>query len=268
MNSSLYTTALGGTYAFNAGTDGTVLSVSDLDVFYKSRSKHLLKRSKLEQVLYDVNFSIGEGEIVGLCGESGSGKSTLSKAVCGIVPNFSGNITLGYERPQMVFQNPYNSLNPAKRIGWLLEEPLRVDPARRWSKEERTERVREVIEQVELSEKLLERYPHELSGGQRQRVAIASALMRAPRFIIADEPVSALDVTIQAQVLRLLDGLHDNLGLSILFISHDLRVVYQICDRILIMRQGRVVEQGPVGSLYRHPENEYTKQLLEAAGLR
>ena len=267
MSPKTYTAKMGGTYTVHAGSDHPVLAVENLDVYYKSRERSLLLPAAPKQVLYDVGFSINEGEIVGLCGESGSGKSTLSKAVCGIIRDFTGSITLGYERPQMVFQNPYNSLNPVKRIGWLLEEPLRVDPERTWTASERAARVREVIGQVGLSEGLLGRYPSELSGGQRQRVAIAAAIMRAPRFLIADEPVSALDVTIQAQVLRLLDSLHDELGISMLFISHDLRVVYQICDRVLIMNKGRIVEQGPVGQVYRHPVHAYTKQLLEAAGL-
>ena len=268
MSKQTYTMPTGGIYTTGAQREGLVLSVEHLDAFYRNRSKLFFRPSELEQVLFDVNFEIREGEILGLCGESGSGKSTLSKAICGIIPEFRGAITLSYDRPQMVFQDPYNSLNPAKRIGWLLEEPLRVDPSRAWSAEQRKERVLEVMDQVELSENLLDRYPNALSGGQRQRVAIAAALMRSPKFLIADEPVSALDVTIQAQVLKLLDSLHDNLGLSILFISHDLRVVYQVCDRVMIMQNGRIVEQGKVRDIYRHPQNEYTMQLLEAANLR
>ncbi|MBQ9005840.1 MAG: ABC transporter ATP-binding protein [Atopobiaceae bacterium] len=265
MCAKTYTSRMGGTYTVDDETRGEVLSVSGLDVYYKSRSR-LLRPRELEQVLFDVSFSIGEGEIVGLCGESGSGKSTLSTAICGIIPDFSGSISRA-ERPQMVFQNPYNSLNPAKRIGWLLEEPLRVDPARKWEPAERQARVLEVVNQVGLTQNLLERDPPELPGGQRQRVALAVALRRAPRVLSAAAPVSALDVTIQAQVLELLDSLHERLGLSILFISHDLRVVYQICNRVLIMRKGQIVEQGPVDTVYRQPSHSYTKQLLEAAGL-
>lgn len=267
MCAKTYTSRMGGTYTVGNETQSEVLRVSDLDVFYKDRSRILQPRT-LDQVLYDVSFSIEPGEVVGLCGESGSGKSTLSKAICGIIPEFAGSISLGCERPQMVFQNPFNSLNPAKRIGWLLEEPLRVDRNRKWSQTEREARVLEVVRQVGLEPNLLERFPRELSGGQRQRAAIAAALMRAPRFLIADEPVSALDVTIQAQVLELLKSLHEELGLSILFISHDLRVVYQVCTKVLIMRRGRIVEQGPLDSVYRHPQSDYTAQLLTAAGLR
>ena len=263
-----YTVERGGVYETHADLEGNALEVRNLDVWYRDRSKILRRSNNLTQALHDVSFTVGEGEILGLCGESGCGKTTLSKAVCGIIRDFDGEIMLADERPLMVFQDPFGSLNPAKRVGWLLEEPLRVDPARKWSASERKMRIAEVAEQVELDEALLDRYPAELSGGQRQRVAIATAIMRNPRFIIADEPVSALDVTIQKQVLDLLRALHEKMGLSMLFISHDLRVVYQICDRVMIMREGRILEQGPVGEVYRTPQHDYTSTLLKAAGLR
>ncbi len=259
---------MGGIFETNASLGDRVLEASGLDVFYRDRTKLLGRRNALTQALHDVNLTVGRGEIVGLCGESGCGKTTLSKAICGIIRDFDGQIRLAGERPQMVFQDPFGSLNPSKRIGWLLEEPLRVDRVRSWTPQERERRIAEVVRQVELDETLLDRYPDELSGGQRQRVAIATAIMRNPTFIIADEPVSALDVTIQAQVLSLLRSLHEDMGLSMLFISHDLRVVYQICDRVLIMRQGRILEEGDVASVYRNPQHEYTKALLTAAGLR
>ncbi|MBQ9511679.1 MAG: ABC transporter ATP-binding protein [Lachnospiraceae bacterium] len=251
----------------HAPLEGEVLRATNLNVFYRDRAKLLFKQNALKQVLYDVNFHIKEGEILGLCGESGCGKSTLSKTATGIIKDFTGELLLKHGQPQMVFQDPYSSLNPSKKIGWLLEEPLKVDRKKQWTGEERRARVREIIAQVELDEHLLERYPDELSGGQRQRVSIAAAIMRRTKLLIADEPVSALDVTIQAQVLKLLDDLHRNLGLSILFISHDLRVVYQICDRVMIMQKGRIVEQGTVDEVYRNPQQEYTKQLLRAANL-
>lgn len=263
-----YTMEMGGIYETGAELDGNVLEVRGLDTFYRDRTHIFSQKKTLTQVLHEVDFHIGAGEIVGLCGESGCGKTTLSKAICGIIRDFRGEILLAGDRPQMVFQDPYGSLNPAKTVGWLLEEPLRVDHARSWSASEREARIAEVIDQVELDRALLERKPAELSGGQRQRVAIAAAIMRNPRFIIADEPVSALDVTIQKQVLELLRSLHERMGLSMLFISHDLRVVYQICDRVMIMREGRILEQGPVGEVYRNPSSDYTTTLLKAAGLR
>ena len=208
-----------------------------------------------------------EGEVLAIAGESGSGKSTLARAIVGINKDYTGEIWQKYGSPQMVFQDPYSSLNPAKKIGWLLEEPLRVDKTRQWTKQEIDERVKSVMEDIELPLTMLDRYPAQLSGGQRQRVCIGIALMRSPKLLIADEPVSALDVTIQAQILELLENLHKKHGISIIFISHDLRVVYKISDHVLIMKDGRVVEYGVTRELYRHPQADYTKQLLKAAGI-
>ena len=244
-----------------------VLRVSNLNVFYKNRKRKLFSKKKKIQALFDVSVSMEEGEVLAIAGESGSGKSTLARAIVGINKDYTGEIWQKYERPQMVFQDPYSSLNPAKKIGWLLEEPLRVDKTRQWTKEEMAERVKEVMEDIELPLSMLDRYPAQLSGGQRQRVCIGIALMRSPKLLIADEPVSALDVTIQAQILELLENLHKKHGISIIFISHDLRVVYKISDHVMIMKNGRVVEYGATKELYRHPQAEYTKQLLKAAGI-
>lgn len=244
-----------------------VLRVSNLNVFYKNRKRKLFSKKKKIQALFDVSVSMQEGEVLAIAGESGSGKSTLARAIVGINKDYTGEIWQRYERPQMVFQDPYSSLNPAKKIGWLLEEPLRVDKTRQWTKEEMAERVREVMEDIELPLSMLDRYPAQLSGGQRQRVCIGIALMRSPKLLIADEPVSALDVTIQAQILELLENLHKKHGISIIFISHDLRVVYKISDHVMIMKNGRVVEYGATKELYRHPQAEYTRQLLKAAGI-
>ena len=199
----------------------------------------------------------------GLVGESGTGKSTLARTILGMVNPQQGEVIHFTKRPQMIFQDPFSSLNPAYDVEWSLEEPLRVFG--KYDAEERKRRVREMLARVELPEELLSAKPSELSGGQRQRVSIAAALIRRPRFIIADEPVSALDVTIQAQILKLLVDLREELDLSYLFISHDLNVVYQICDRVLVMKKGRIVEQGDVDTVYDHPKEEYTKQLLAAA---
>ncbi len=244
-----------------------VLRVSDLNVFYKNRKRKLFSKKKKIQALFDVNLTMEEGEVLAIAGESGSGKSTLARAIVGINKDYTGEIWQKYDRPQMVFQDPYSSLNPAKKIGWLLEEPLRVDKSRNWTKQEIEERVKSVMEDIELPLSMLERYPAQLSGGQRQRVCIGMALMRSPKLLIADEPVSALDVTIQAQILELLDNLHKKHGISIIFISHDLRVVYKISDHVMIMKDGRVVEQGETRQLYRNPTQDYTKALLKAAGI-
>ena len=167
------------------------------------------------------------------------------------------------KRPQMIFQDPYSSLNPAYPVEWLLEEPLRIFG--KYDAPERHRRVREMLARVELPEEVLTARAQELSGGQRQRVSIAVALIQRPRFLIADEPVSALDVTIQAQILKLLRDLRRELDLSYLFISHDLNVVYQLCDRVIVMKDGRIVERGTVDDIFDHPQAEYTRQLLAAA---
>lgn len=237
-----------------------VLSVDHLDAGY--RTPGLLGRGSYRQVLHDVTFKIRQGEIMGLVGESGAGKTTLARAILGILEPEAGTVTNYTSRPQMIFQDPYSSLNPAYTVGWLLEEPLRIMGG--FTLEERKSQVAEMLELVELPEECLTSKPAQLSGGQRQRVCIAAALIQRPKFLIADEPVSALDVTIQAQILKLLRRLREELDLSYLFISHDLNVVYQLCDWVLVMKEGCVVEQGGVEEIYNHPMAEYTKQLLAA----
>ena len=237
-----------------------VLEVDKLNVWYTESS--LLGKKQKQQILHDVSFELDHGEVLGLVGESGCGKSTLCKALLGINNDYSGTITHYTKRPQMVFQDPFSSLNPARSVGWIVEEPLRLFG--KYDKAERKRRVLDMLQRVGLEAKYARRRPYELSGGQRQRVSIAVALIQRPRLIIADEPVSALDVTIQDQILKLLLELKRDLDLSYLFISHDLNVIYQICDRVMVMQKGRIVESGPVEQVYDHPRHEYTRRLLSA----
>ena len=238
-----------------------VLEVRDLNVWY--RPSGTIRRSKMVQVLHDVSFDLYRGEILGVVGESGSGKSTLAKTILGMVPDYTGTYTHYTKRPQMVFQDPSSSLNPGRTVGWILEEPLRIYG--KYDEAERVRRVKDIIDRVELPAECYDMYPRELSGGQRQRVCIGMALIQRPGLIIADEAVSALDVTIQAQILKLIHKLRRELGISYIFISHDLNVVYQLCDRAIVMKDGRIVEQGDVEELYENPKEEYTWALLAAA---
>ena len=219
-------------------------------------------KGQYQEVLHDVDFVVRHGEILGLVGESGTGKTTLTRMILGLLEPEQGEIVHYTKRPQIIFQDPYSSLNPAYSVEWAVEEPLRIFG--KYDAAERKRRVHEMLERVELPREFWSAKPDELSGGQRQRGCIAVALIQRPRFLIADEPVSALDVTIQAQILKLLRQLRDDLDLSYLFISHDLNVVYQLCDRVLVMKQGRIVEQGTVDEVYDHPKEDYTRRLLEA----
>lgn len=238
----------------------SVLDVKNLNVWYTG-SGAPGRKSRI-QVLHDVSFSLMRGEVLGLVGESGSGKTTLSNTILGFIRDYEGEIIHHTKRPQMVFQDPYASLNPSKTVGWIVEEPLRVFG--KYDKSERRRRAADMLERVGLGAEYLGSRPGELSGGQRQRVSIAVSLIQRPRLIIADEPVSALDVTIQAQILDLLLDLRRELDLSYLFISHDLNVIYQICSRVMVMEAGKIVESAPVEELFSSPRHEYTKKLLES----
>ncbi len=233
-----------------------ILEVRNLNSFY-GRGK------TRRQILRDVDLTLFPGQTLGIVGESGSGKSTLAKCILGLIPDMTGTVKLSAERPQMVFQDPYGSLNPVKTVGWTLEEPLRCLGIR--DRHLRRERVEEMLAMVGLDREHLDRRPAQLSGGQRQRLAIGAALMQGSRFLVLDEPVSALDVTLQAQILQLLEELQEKLSLSYLFISHDLQVVSGFCDRVAVMYQGRIVEEGTVDEVYDHPRHAYTKELLAAA---
>lgn len=237
-----------------------VLRVQHLNSFYRQDHAIVSKTGAKKQILKDVSFSLAAGEVLGLVGESGGGKSTLARAICGITKDCTGEIQCT-SRPQMVFQDPFSSLNPAKTVGWILEEPLRVQ--KRLSHGERVRAVKQMLARVGLDEPFLQRRPWELSGGQRQRVAIAAAVIAKPELIIADEPVSALDVTTQAQILQLMMELKQELHLSYLFITHDFNVVWQVCDRVMVMQDGEIVEENTVTALFDAPQHPYTQRLLQ-----
>ncbi|HPU63995.1 MAG TPA: ABC transporter ATP-binding protein, partial [Mobilitalea sp.] len=251
-----------------------ILTIKNLNVFYREKGMGLFAKRSRKQVIHDVTFSVKQGETLGIVGESGSGKSTLAKAIVGLNKEIEGVIKISGDgkinkfsmsRPQMVFQDPYGSLNPTKKIGWILEEPLRFQT--NLSKKERLAKVNEIIREVGLSSEYLERFPSQLSGGQRQRIAIAAALIVNPKLIVLDEPVSSLDVTIQAQILRLLKDLQKKYNLTYVFISHDLNVIFQICNRVCVVYQGVIVEMKEAKELFFRPEHDYTKKLLKSAML-
>lgn len=211
-----------------------VLTLRHVNAFYKEGK---IRR----QILKDVSFTLYEGEIAGLVGESGSGKSTLCKSILGLLKEYDGDVIHYTEHPQMVFQDPYASLNPKRKIGKILEEPLRI--RKEGTKESRRKQAEDMLERVHLPREVYDRYPRELSGGQRQRVSIALALMTGCKFILADEALSALDVTVQAQMIALLRELQEQERICYLFVSHDLDVVNMICDRVFVLENGEVREK-------------------------
>ncbi len=237
-------------------------------------------RATAVRAVDDVSFSIEAGETFGLVGESGSGKTTTGRCVLRLIEPTSGEVrfkgenVLAFSRErlrlarrdmQIVFQDPYSSLNPRMRAGTIVEEPLVVH--KRGSKVERRQRVAELFELVGLDPSQLGRYPHQFSGGQRQRIGLARALALNPSLIIADEPVSALDLSVQAQVINLLMDLQQRLQLTYLFIAHDLRLVRHVCTRVAVMYRGRIVEMGPTEALFNAPAHAYTRALLSAIPL-
>ena len=254
-----------------------LLKVEHLKKYFPIQSGILAKKSGEVKAVDDLSFDVYEGETLGIVGESGCGKSTTGRAIMRLLEPTSGKITFDdveltdlsskemrkmRRDIQMVFQDPYASLNPRHTVGKILEEPLIVHGI--GNSKERKERVQEYLEIVGLSSYHAKRYPHQFSGGQRQRIGIARALMTNPRLIIADEPVSALDVSIQAQVLNLMQKLQQDLKLTYIFIAHDLGVVRHISDRVGVMYLGRIVELADSESLYREPLHPYTQALLSA----
>ncbi len=250
----------------SGGRKSSILQVRNLSVFYREGNNSLFSGNKKRRVVSHVEFDVYPGESLGLVGESGCGKTSLSKAILGMNKDMEGRVIHHSVGPQMIFQDPYSSLNPTKTIGWLLQEPLRaagaLDSSKAMTKQDMEAAAYDMLQRVGMGEKYFHRKPSQLSGGQRQRVSIAQALITNPGFIVADEPVSALDVTIQAQIMELLQKLRQEMNLSYLFISHDINVVYQMCDRIMIMKEGRIIEIGDTEEVFHDPREEYTKLLL------
>lgn len=253
-----------------------ILSVRDLSMTFTSRTGGFFRKPRVVKAVQDASFDLYKGETIGIVGESGSGKSTLGRCLVRLLNPEKGVVEIGGKdiskingsalrqhrrRIQMVFQDPYSSLNPRSRIGTILTEGL---IAYGTDKITAREKAQELLTLVGLDPSAMKRFPHEFSGGQRQRVGIARALALEPEVVIADEAVSALDVSIQAQVLDLLADLRDRLNLSMIFITHDLRVAAQVCDRIIVMQQGKMVEFGPSSQVLGSPQTEYTKSLLDA----
>ncbi|MBR1700662.1 MAG: ABC transporter ATP-binding protein [Lachnospiraceae bacterium] len=242
-----------------------VAVVEHLNVYYRDGGGFFSRKGK-QKVVKDADFTIYRGEVLGLVGESGCGKSTLSKAILGMNKEIEGEIKHFSTRPQMIFQDPYSSLNPCKTVEWLLTEPLRaageLDAAYKMSAADRKAQAYDMLRKIGMDEKYLDRKPSQLSGGQRQRISIGQALITRPGLVIADEPVSALDVTLQAQIMELMRKLQDEMHMAYLFISHDINVVYQMSDRIMVMKDGQIVEQGKTEEIFRSPKDPYTQMLL------
>ena len=254
----------------------TLLRVGHLSVWFPGKKNLLGKPLSHTRAVDDVSFELIKGETLGLVGESGCGKTTLGRALLRLIEPTAGAIiyngidlakkTTNEIIPlrkdiQLVFQDPYSSLNPRLTIGAAITEPLKVHGQYK-NEKQRKEKVIDLLEKVDLDAKHFNRYPHEFSGGQRQRIVIARALALNPSFIICDEPVSALDVSVQAQVLNLLNDIKKEFGFTTIFISHDLAVVRYISDRIMVMHKGKIVEEGNADEIYYHPKNEYTKNLV------
>ena len=255
-----------------------LLRAEHVKKYFPIRSGVLIQREVARvHAVDDVSFELRAGETLGLVGESGCGKSTLARCIARLYDITEGSLTFEgtdiskYSRRklravrrelQMVFQDPYASLNPRKRVGAIIADPLRIHRA--GNRDQIRRRVLELLEVVGLSAEHINRYPHEFSGGQRQRIGVARALALRPKLVIADEPVSALDVSIRAQVINLLDDLQDELGLTYIFIAHDLGVVRHVSDRIAVMYLGKIVEISPAEELYVRPVHPYTEALLSA----
>jgi ABC-type oligopeptide transport system ATPase subunit len=255
-----------------------LVEVRNLRVYFPIRTGVFRRHTGDVKAVDDVSFDVEAGTTVGLVGESGSGKTTIGRALLKLIPSTGGrmvfngtdvtNMTEGEFRPyrrqmQMIFQDPFGSLNPRLSIVQIIGEAMEIHFPK-MNRADRRERVAELLHKVGLKPEMMERYPHEFSGGQRQRIGIARALAVEPKFIVCDEPVSALDVSVQAQIVNLLQDLQEQLGLTYLFIAHDLAVVEHISNHVLVMYHGKIVESAPAEAIYEAPQHDYTKKLLAA----
>ena len=262
----------------DSSTAEPLLSVRDLKVHFPVKGGVFQRTVDLIKAVDGISFDVPRGETVGLVGESGSGKTTTGRAIARLVPITEGSVhyeerdlaTLSRrdffayrKKIQVIFQDPFGSLNPRMTIYSIIAEPLDIH-FKEWSKSQKQARVADLLEKVGLTAEFMQRYPHQFSGGQRQRIGIARALAVEPDFIVCDEPVSALDVSVQAQIINLLQDLQDELGLTYLFIAHDLAVVEHISDQVLVMTEGKIVEQASAAEIYSNPQHPYTVKLLEA----
>ena len=253
-----------------------LIEIKNVSKIYASSGSFLGEKTRETHALKNINLDIKKGEILGLVGESGCGKSTLGNCILRIIDTTEGEILYNgknikefnknelfefREKTSLIFQNPYSSLNPKMKIEEIIEEPLIIHKVGKTRNEKREIAIK-TLKMVGLSETDLKKYPHEFSGGQRQRIAIARALILNPEFIVADEPISALDVSIQAQIINLLSELKSKLNLTYLFISHDLNVVRYLCDRIAIIYKGEIVELNETEEIFNNPQHDYTKTLL------
>jgi oligopeptide transport system ATP-binding protein len=258
-------------------TTNKLIKIEDLKVFYDTSSSLFNNKKLYVKAVNDVSLNIYEKETLGLVGESGCGKSTLGRAILGLRQLHQGSINFfengeiinekeykkfNKKNNQIIFQDPFSSLNPRMSVGDIVKEPLDIHT--KLKSIEKTDRVKELFQMVGLDASLIHRYPHEFSGGQRQQIGIARALAVSPKFIVCDEPISALDVSIQAQIIKLLKKLQLELGLTLLFISHDLSVVWYIADRIAVMYLGKIVEVGAKKDIFHNPKHPYTKALLSS----
>jgi peptide/nickel transport system ATP-binding protein/oligopeptide transport system ATP-binding protein len=262
----------------DSSTAEPLLSVRDLKVHFPVKGGVFQRTVDLIKAVDGISFDVPRGETVGLVGESGSGKTTTGRAIARLVPITEGSVhyeerdlaTLSRrdffayrKKIQVIFQDPFGSLNPRMTIYSIIAEPLDIH-FKEWSKSQKQARVADLLEKVGLTAEFMQRYPHQFSGGQRQRIGIARALAVEPDFIVCDEPVSALDVSVQAQIINLLQDLQYELGLTYLFIAHDLAVVEHISDQVLVMTEGKIVEQASAAEIYSNPQHPYTIKLLEA----